>query len=176
MNIQEKQAAVEELGVRFSGAPASFLIQYKGCSCAELTTLRKELRPHGASFAVVKNTLAKRALGEAVASKLEDALQGPTGVVWAGADPVLPAKVLSKFAKGKEHFSVKAAVVEGKVIDSAGVESLASLPSREELFAKLLAVINAPAIKLLQTINAPAGQLVRLLEAWRAELEKRSGQ
>ena len=173
MNLQQKEQAVSQLNAQFTAAAASYLVDYQGCSCAELTQLRSDLRPTGAKFAVVKNTLAKRAVAETSAAGLEEVLQGPTAVVWSESDPVTPAKILTKFAKDKESFSIKAGVVDGRVVDLAEIETLAKLPSREELFAKLLAVINAPATQLLQVMNAPAGNLARLLGAWKGELEKK---
>ena len=173
MNFQEKEAAVADLRVRFSEAGSAFLVDYKGCSCADLTNLRKELRPAGADFAVVKNTLAKRAIADTEAEGLSAKFVGPTAVVWSKTDPVTPAKLLTKFAKVQENFNVKAGVVDGQVVSEQEIDTLAKLPSKEELIAQLLSLINAPATRLLQTINAPASEMVRLLEAWRAEIEKR---
>jgi large subunit ribosomal protein L10 len=173
MNTQEKEQIVQELSTRFSNSPAAFVVHYQGCTCEELTGLRNDLRPSGAKFAVVKNTLAKRAVEGTHAAKLADVFDGPTAVIWSGKDPVTPAKLLSNFTKAKESFSVKAGVFEGNVLDAAGVQSLATLPSKEELIAKLLGLFNAPAIQLLRMLNAPAASLVRVLDAWRAELEKK---
>ncbi len=172
MNFQEKEQAVVDLNTRFTGSAASFLVDYQGCSCSDLTKLRGDLRPTGAVFAVVKNTLAKRAVAETDAAGLDVALEGPTAVVWSEVDPVSPAKILTKFAKKQEGFSIKAGVVDGKVVSLSEIESLAELPSREELLSKLLALINAPATQLLQVMNAPAGGLVRLLGAWKEKLEQ----
>lgn len=173
MNFQEKQEAVADLNRRFSENAAVFLVGYQGCSCFQLTGLRRQLKPSGADFAIVKNTLAKRALEDAGVADLLSHFEGPTAVVWSKTDPVTPAKILTKFAKDEEKFQIKAGVVDGKVVNAVDVDSLASLPSKEQLFAKLLGLINAPATRLLQTMNAPASSLVRLLEAWRAELEKK---
>lgn len=173
MNQREKELLVGEVSERFSAATAAFLVNFEGCSCESLTALRRELRPTGAQFAIVKNTLIKRAVSGTNAEGLDSALVGPTAVVWTGADPVSPAKVVAKFAKAQEKFSIKAGVVEGKVVNAEAVSQLAELPSREELLSKLLAIINAPATQLLRTINAPAAQVVRLLGAWQRELEKK---
>lgn len=175
MNVQEKEVAVAELTERFANSNAVFLVDYQGCTCEQLTGLRKQLRPGGADLAIIKNTLAKRAAQGSEAVGLEAFFQGPTAVIWAKDDAVGPAKVIAKFAKDQEKFKVKAGLVDGQVVDPSGVESLASLPSRDELFGQLLALINAPATRLLQTINEPATQLARLVEAWRVELEKRQG-
>ena len=174
MNSQEKIQAVETLNARFSESIAAFVVNYKGCSCEQLTSLRKELQPSGAKFAVVKNTLAKRAITDTPAESLDEVFVGPTAVVWSKEDPVTPAKVLSKFSEEQESFEIKAGVVEGSLVDTKGIEALASMPSKEELYAKLLSLINAPATRLLQTINAPSTELVRLLAAWKQKLEDES--
>ena len=173
MTPQEKQQAVADLNARFTKSPASFLVSYQGCSCEELTALRKDLRPSGAHFAVVKNTLAKIAIEKTDAADLREQFSGPVAVIWSDEDPVAPAKLVTNFAKDNDNFSVKAGVVDGKVVAVSEIESLASLPSREEVLAKLLALINAPATQLVQMINAPATHLARLLAAWKAEIEKR---
>jgi len=175
MNLQQKEQAVAELSTRFASSAAVFLVDYQGCTCEQLTGLRKQLRPGGADLAIIKNTLAKIAAKDTDASALESYFQGPTAIVWSAEDAVGPAKVLAKFAKDQEKFNLKAGLVDGQVVDSSGIESLASLPSREELFSKLLATINAPATRLVQTINAPAAQVARLMGAWKSELEKRQG-
>lgn len=173
MNLQEKQQMAGDLSEKFSGAELAILVGYQGCKCEELTALRRQLRPAGAKMAVVKNTLVRRALTGTGREDLVKDLAGPTAVIWTGEDITTPAKAVLDFAKGNEKFVVKAGVLGDTVLDKKAVEALASLPSREELLAKLLALINAPATQLLRTINAPATQLVRLLGAWKAELEKK---
>lgn len=174
MNSVEKQEIVAELAKKFAASKASFVADFQGCTCQDLTDLRRKLRASGASMAVVKNTLAKRAVVGTSAEKLAVQFRGPMAVIWADEDPVGPAKIISGFAKAKENFKLKAGVFEGEVIDRNGVENLASLPSKEELYSNLLALINAPATKLLQTINAPGTQLARVLEAWRKKLEEKN--
>ncbi|MFN8390880.1 MAG: 50S ribosomal protein L10 [Bdellovibrionota bacterium] len=173
MNLQEKEGMVGELVEKFNGSELAVLIGYQGCTCEELTRLRKKLKPVGGQFAVVKNTLARRAVTGTERDGLKDMFVGPTAVVWSGEDPIGPAKVIKEFAKEIEKFTVKAGFVGEKVLSASEVETLASLPTREETLAKLLALINAPATRLLQTINAPASSLARLLGAWHSELEKR---
>lgn len=173
MNLQEKQTELDLLTEAFQKTPAVFLVGYQGCKCSELTQLRRKLRSTGAKFRVVKNTLAKRAAKGTSAEKLEELFTGPTGVVWTDRDSVAPAKLVTEFAKGVENFKIKGGVVEGSVVKVSDIEALAKMPSREEILAKLLALINAPASRLLQTINAPASALVRLLGAWKGELEKK---
>ena len=170
MATAEKERTVEELTKNFSAAQATFVINYQGCTCVDLTKLKKDLRPTGANFAVIKNTLAKRSIKGSKVEGLSDMLSGPTAVVWADKDIVSPAKCLKAFAVDRESFKVKGGFVDGAVVDAKAVAMLADMPSREELFAKLLALINAPATRLLQTINAPAGNLACLLKAWENKL------
>lgn len=173
MNKAEKQEEIDFLTGQFHDATAAYLVGYQGCKCSELTTFRRKLRQSGATFQIVKNTLAKRAVKGTGAIAIEKLLVGPTAVIWAKKDPVSPAKVISEFAKGVENFKLKGGVVEGSQVSAAEIESLARMPSREELLGRLLALMNAPAVRLLQTIKAPASSLARVLEAWRAELEKK---
>lgn len=172
MDLASKEAEVAQIQAQFSEAQATFLVHYKGCDCSELTGLRNELRESGSKLKVVKNRLAKRALSEDIADTLGEHLVGPTALVWT-KEPPTAAKVVTKFAEDNEHFEVRAGVVEGSFVSSDDIEALAKLPSREELLAKLLSVINAPATRLLQTVNAPAGELARLLGAWKAKLEEK---
>lgn len=166
MNPQN-EVTIDSLKQSFSGAAATFLVHYQGCTCEEMTKLRRNLKPAGASLAVVKNTLAKRAVAGTAAEGLAEYLSGPTAIVWSKEDPIAPAKIISDFAKSQEKFVIRAGYVEGGVIGEAQVKVLASMPSKEQIFAKLLALINTPATRLLQTINAPAATLVRLLAAVR---------
>lgn len=173
MNLQQKETQAGVLTDEFKGAELALIVSYQGCKCEELTGLRRKLRPMGAKLAIVKNSLARRALKSAEVSGLDEMFVGPTAVVWSTKDPVGPSKAVVDFAKEVEAFAVKGGVLGEKVLSAKDVDALAKMPSREELLGKLLALINAPATKLLQTINAPAGSLVRLLGAYKSELEKK---
>jgi large subunit ribosomal protein L10 len=174
MNTEEKKLAVGELTDLFKGAEAAYLLSYKGSNASQMTSMRRELRASGATFAVVKNTLAKKALSDLGTTDLSSYFKGPVAVVWAKGDFVTPAKIISKHSKENDKLSVTAGLVEGKVVDGSGFEAIATLPSREEILSKLLALINTPATKLVQMLNAPASKLVRTIDAWRAELEKKA--
>ncbi len=175
LDIETKKEVAEELHRRFVGSNAAFLVSCSGCTCAEITGVRRELHSSGSHFAVVKNKLAERAVKDTTAAVLSDFFKGPVAVAWSDKDPVASAKVLVKVAKALEKFTLKGAVLDGKVISVEEIEALASLPSKVQLFGKLLALMNAPAQRLMQTINAPASGLARLLEAWRTELETKQG-
>jgi len=175
MNSAEKNTLIGEFAEAFNGSVASYLVGYQGTKCADLTRLRRKLRPAGAKVQIIKNTLALRALKGGEGEKLEGLLTGPTAVVWSKSDPVAPAKIIADFTKDVESFKVKGGLVDGAVVTAAEISELAKLPSKEELQAQLLALINAPATRLLQTINAPAAQVAQVLEAWRGKLEERGG-
>lgn len=173
MNLQEKEIAVGGLHESFANAGLSILINFDRCTCDELTKMRRELSKSGSKLAVVRNTLAKRALKGTDAEGISDYFKGQTAVIWGAEDPVHPAKVVCDFVKTKEEVKIKAGSLNGKVLSADEVKELASMPSREQLLSKLLALINAPATRLLQTINAPATELVRLLDAWKEEVGKK---
>ena len=173
MNSAEKEQMTGEFANRFRAAEMAVLVGYQGITCADLTDLRKKLKPVNGKFAVVKNTLARRALSGTPGEGLKDLFSGPTAVIWTGEDPVGPAKILKEFAKGNEKFSVKGGILGESIVDAKTIDALAALPSRNQLLANLLALINAPATRLLQTINAPASSLARLLGAWKSEIEKK---
>ncbi len=171
MNLQQKESAVASLNETLGKSPAAFLVDYKGCDCASLVELRNELRPSGSRFAVIKNTLAKRAIADTSVEGLAEFLVGPTAIVWSEDAIVAPAKALTKFAKDNESLEIKGGVVDGRVVDLNEIQELAALPSKEELYAKLLSLLNAPATQLLRLVNAPASNVVQLIEAVRVKKE-----
>lgn len=172
MATAEKNAQVEEIGANFARVTAAYLVGYEGINCADITSLRRKLRKSGAQMAVVKNTLVKRAIGGTKAESLSSHLDGANAMVWAEEDPIAPAKVLADFVKGNEKLVVKGGFIDGAVISGTDVDALAKMPSKPEVQAKLLALINTPAIKLLQMINAPGASLARVIEAHRRKMEE----
>ena len=159
MATAEKEQTVQELTKSFGKAQATFVINYQGCSCVDLTKLKKDLRPTGARLAVVKNTLAKRSIKGSKIEGISDMLSGPTAVVWTDDDIVSPAKCLKTFAVDRENFKVKGGFVDGAIVDAKAIAMLADMPSKEEIFAKLLALINAPASNLACLLKAWEGKL-----------------
>jgi large subunit ribosomal protein L10 len=150
----KKVAAVEKLGGELKSATSMIVATYSKLTVTQDFELRKALRPTGAKYRVVKNTLAERA---SKGTKAEDALKnlvGVTSIAYTEGDPVALAKALAKYVKENPEFSFKAGVVEGKVITVKEIESLATMPSKEELYSKLLFLLNAPAQRLVTTMNA----------------------
>jgi len=150
----KKIAAVEKLGGELKNASSMIVATYSKLTVAQDFELRKALRPTGAKYRVVKNTLAERA---GKGTKVEEALnnlQGVTSIAYTDGDPVALAKALAKYVKDNPEFSFKAGIVEGKVISVKEIESLATMPSKDELYSKLLFLLNAPSQRLVTTMNA----------------------
>src|SRR5712664_928538 len=150
----KKIEQVEKLGKDLQSVSSLIVTTYSKLTVPQDYELRKLLRSSGAKYAVVKNTLAERA---AKGTKLEQALTGLSGVTsiaYTEGDPVALAKALAKYAKDNPEFTFKAGVVEGRVITVKEIESLATMPSKDELYSKLLFLLNAPSQRLVTAMNA----------------------
>jgi large subunit ribosomal protein L10 len=168
MPTARKEASVGELAEKLAGAQSLFLTDYAGLTVAEITKLRGELRKDGNTYSVVKNTLFKIAAGD-LASRLETYLAGPTGIVFAGADPVAPAKALKTFSDTVKRIAVKAAYIDGQVVDAKQVEQLAKLPPKIELIANLVGTLANPLRGLVTVLSGNQSGLVRVLERIREQ-------
>jgi large subunit ribosomal protein L10 len=159
----KKVAAVEKLSSELKNATSMIVATYSKLTVTQDFELRKALRPTGAKYRVVKNTLAERA---GKGTKVEQALtnlQGVTSIAYTEGDPVALAKALAKYVKDNPEFSFKAGVVEGRVISVKEIESLATMPSKEELYSKLLFLLNAPSQRLVTAMNAVGRNLAVVL-------------
>ncbi|SET06901.1 50S ribosomal protein L10 [Anaerobranca gottschalkii] len=168
---EEKALVVAELKEKFSSAQAAVITDYRGLDVARVTKLRAKLREAGVEYKVIKNTLAKLAIQDTELSELQEHLQGPTAVAFSYNDPVAAAKIISEFAKDNKELEIKAGVLEGKVIDLAGVKALADLPSREVLIAQVLAGLQAPIAGFVNVMQGNVRNLVYVLEAIRKQKE-----
>jgi len=165
MDRAQKAESIETIRGVFAGAGAVVVTHNLGLTVAELSDLRGRLRKEGAGYKVVKNRLAQKALngqGEAGAGAL---FKGPVGIAYA-ADPVSAAKVATQYAKDNDKFVVVGGFMGEVVLDAAGVDALAKLPSLDQLRAKLVGLIQAPATRIAGVIQAPAAQLARVLSAY----------
>ncbi|MDP2604292.1 MAG: 50S ribosomal protein L10 [Deltaproteobacteria bacterium] len=163
----EKAETVGAVYDRLRAAKMAIVTEYRGLTVAQMTRLRREIRQASGEYQVIKNTLVRRALKDTAYGDLERLLQGPNGWVFAYDDPVMLTKALVKFANDNDKLAIKGGVFEGQFMDSAKVKILAQMPSKPELQAKLLAMINAPATQLVRLIQEPGARVVRLLETLR---------
>lgn len=172
---EQKESQVADLHERFQRATSVFVADYRGLDVISQNELRSKLHKEGAGdfeYRVTKNTLLRRAAEGSDVAHIAEHFSGPTAVALSYGDPVGLAKVLVDYSKQHEVFEVRAALVDGRPLAPAEIATLATLPSLEQMRAKLVGLIQAPATKVVQVLAAPAGQLARLVEARRAKLEE----
>ena len=162
--LSEKQAIVEALAERIKNAEAGILVDYKGITVAEDTALRTELRKEGVEYTVVKNTLTRKALDKLGMNELDSVLNGTTSLATADNDPIAPFRILSDYSKKlNERFNIKAAFMDGKVLNEAEIAEMSALPSKDALYAKVLGTMIAPitglAVCLGQILEQKSGSL-----------------
>ena len=164
-NIEAKQAIVQEIADKMKNAQGTVVVDYRGINVEEVTELRKKARENNIDYKVYKNSMMRFAAKEAGVEGLLDVLVGPTAIAFCEDDPVAPAKLINDFAGEHKALEIKAGVVEGKVLDVAGVKELAELPPREVLVAKVLGGLNAPISGFANVLNANLKGLVVALNA-----------
>lgn len=170
LNRQEKAVVIEEVTARVAEAGAMVLAEYRGLEVGKITVLRKQARENGVYLRVLKNTLARRAVAGTPYEQLANQMVGPL-MYGISVDPVQAAKVLVEFSKSNDKLVIKSGALPGSVFDVAGVKALATMPSREELLAKLMGTMQAPVTKFVQTLNEVPGKFVRTLAALRDQRE-----
>ncbi|MFH1567714.1 MAG: 50S ribosomal protein L10 [Gemmatimonadota bacterium] len=161
----EKEQQITDLTERMSASKSLYLADFTGVDVASVTLLRSRLRAASIDYRVVKNRLAKRAASEAGLGSLAPFLVGPTAVAFGGSDPVEPAKILQKFIDDGGKLTIKAGLVDGELLTSEQVKQLATLPSREELIAKLLGSVQSPLYGLVGALSGLLRNLVGVLAA-----------
>ena len=166
LNLEEKKAVVAEVSAQVAQAQAIVLAEYRGLEVVHMTQLRAQARKSGVYLRVLKNSLVRRAVDGTPFSGLANEMVGPL-VFGISADPVAAAKVLHDFAKSNDKFVIKAGAMPNQVMNAKAVQALASMPSREELLAKLLGTMQAPVAKFVRTLNEVPTSFVRGLAAVR---------
>ena len=153
LNLQEKQAVVAEVSAQVAQAKTIVLAEYRGIAVGDITGLRANARKSGVYFHVLKNTLARRAVKGTPFEALAEKMVGPL-VYSISADPVAAAKVVHEFAKTNDNLVIKAGAMDGSVMSADEVKTLAAIPSRNELIARLMATMNATTAKFVRTLAA----------------------
>lgn len=172
---KQKQENLDRLTEQFKAAKAAMVVGFKGMTVSKDQELRNQLREAGIDYAVVKNTLARKAAVGTALEAASDQFRGVTAVALSSGDPVGLSKAITKFTKANpDVFSFKAGIVEGRVVELRDVEAIASLPSREELISKVMFLINSQAQRLATVTNAVGCNLAVVVEQVRAQKESQA--
>jgi large subunit ribosomal protein L10 len=167
MERAQKAESIEALKGVFADAGAVVVTHYLGLTVANMNDLRGKLREQGATLKVVKNRLAQKAL-DGAGEGASALFRGPVAIAYA-SDAVSAAKVVTQYAKDHEHLSVVGALMGADVLDAKAVTALASLPSLDQLRAKLIGMLNTPATRIAGVLQAPAAQIARVVAAYAAK-------
>ncbi|AGK99932.1 50S ribosomal protein L10 [Desulfoscipio gibsoniae] len=173
INKQEKEQMLQMLKEKMGSSQITIMTDYKGINVDAMTKLRRKMRESGSELKVAKNTIIKIAARELNMEGADPYLEGPTALAFGMSDPVAPAKVLNEFIKEHKKLEIKAAILEGQVIDAAQVKALAGLPSREMLLAQVLSGMQAPMYGFAGALQGLLRNLVYVFDAVR---EKKAGE
>lgn len=175
LSRQQKEELVASYREGLANAPHAFLLFYKGITVPQVTELRSKVRQSGGEYLVVKNTLALRAIEGGPLEQLKELFEGPVAVVFSQDDPVGLAKALTQFAKDIPAIELRGGMVDGRPVAAGQVAEIATLPSREELIAKLLFLLQSPIVRLARVLAAVPQQLVIVLDQVRQQKEESAG-
>ena len=162
-----KSDKIAQIKEKVEKAQVAIFTEYQGMSVEDITNLRRALQKEDGDYMVTKNTLAKIAVKGTEYELLTDLLTGPIAIAFGYDDQVMPAKALAKFIKETEKGKIVGAVLDGKLLSADEAKALASLPSKQEIYAKMLGCINSPASGIANSINAVMSQLTRTMAAVR---------
>ncbi len=162
-----KSEKIDAMKAKAEKAQVAILTEYKGYSVEEITKLRRSLQKDGGDYMVTKNTLAKIAFKGTDFEVLAESLTGPIAIAFGFEDQVSPAKAVAKFNKKKKKGAILGGALDGKLLSAQEAEALSKMPSKEELYAKILGSINSPASGIVGSINAVMAQLTRAMAAVR---------
>lgn len=165
MPNSQNQETLAKIKEDLSGVEAVWVVDYRGLTVKDVSALRSSIREADASMKVYKNTLMHIALEELDLPGMDAVLGGPSAFVFAGGDPVASAKALKEFSKTNQNLVIKGGLMDGTFLDADQVETVASLPSREELIAKLLGTISNPLVKTVRVLNGPMEAFARCAAA-----------
>lgn len=157
--------ALEQIKADLTDVQAVWVVDYRGLTVKESQELRRSIRESGAIMKVYKNTLMQIALKEMEMPEMDQVLSGPSAFIFADGDPVASAKTIRDFAKKNETLVIKGGIMDGGFVDADAVQKIASLPSREELIAKLLGSLQNPMSQIVRVLNGPAEKLARTIGA-----------
>ena len=163
MPTQEKVETVEDLKTRLHGVKTVMLAEYRGLTVQQLSDFRKQLKAVSAEYKIVKNRLARLAIGTSELQALGGELKGPTGLILAKGDPVSVAKAVHTFARTNQALVIKVGMVDGQMLQPNGLKALAELPSREALRAQIVGALNGPLAQLVGLLQAPQRELAYVL-------------
>ncbi|MEG0835269.1 MAG: 50S ribosomal protein L10 [Christensenellaceae bacterium] len=167
--LNEKQAVLAEVVDKMQRAQSIVMLDYRGLSVQQVSSLRNEFRTAGVEYRVIKNNMLKRAADELKIEGVDDYFKGPTAVAFGFSDPVSPAKILVKFIKNAKITEIKGGILAGKAMNAAAIENLSKLASKEELLAKMLGSLNAPITKFAGALLAIPRGLACALNAVREQ-------
>ncbi len=170
----DKEQLLEQYENGLAQAPHAFLLGYQGITVPQVTELRNRVRNSGGEYVVVKNTVALRAIDSKALAQLKDHFVGPTAVVFSAKDPVALAKALTDSVKDMPALQFKAGLVEGRAIAAEQIKDIASLPSREELIAKLLFLLQSPIVRFARVLAAVPQSFVMVLDQIRIKREEQA--
>lgn len=162
-----KDNKIESIKEKLSKAQVAIVTDYKGLTVEEITSLRRKLQKEDGDYMVTKNTLAKIAVKGTDYEILSEKFSGPVAIAFGYQDQISPAKVLTSFMKEVKKGEILAAALDGKLFSADEAKALAKLPSREEMYAKMLGCVNSPASGIANSVNAVVTQLVRTMAAVR---------
>ncbi len=172
LSKETKQDVINQINERFKANPSVFVIEYKGLTVKELENVRKDLRQTNSELKIVKNTLLKKAAEDTDAGQLSDLFVGSTAVAFCPEDSAAAAKVFVKSAKEYELLNIKGGLLEGKVVSIEDIETISKLPSRVELVAQFMGLLNSPISSLLYSLQNMQTKFLYALEAIKEKKEK----
>ena len=172
---EEKERIIRQLKEELDGAGSAFLFDYRGITVGRLNQLRRKIREGGSGYRVVKNTLVAQAVQGTEKEAVAERLEGMTAVAFGAPEPMALARLLADFSRENPTFVFKTGVVEGRVITGPQLKELATLPGREQLLAKVLYMLQAPARRLVTALSGPLGGLAMVLQQIGEKGERAAG-